>query len=164
MNTFLQLVFAGETTISVVTLLQLLAALLTGAVIPIIFHYATRHKQTTDKLEDKADLTKNKLHAAEQKTLEEKLEIDLTKATRELADKAAVNELKQDLTTMRVSVASLQREFDKQLADCQQRFITSEMFRQGMDSQKVYLKFLIGFMKKQAANLLQGVSDDDPEE
>jgi len=165
----LQLVFAqgGGSTVSVVTLLQIMGALLAGAVIPIVLYYATRGNQKTEKLKDKADTTQRQLRIVEQEKLEEKLEFwlaaveDLSKAIKELADKSLVNELKQEVTSLRTGLGSLQRDFDRRLSDCQRTFVTTESFKHDMAAQKTYLKFVIGFMRKQAENLSQEFPEDD---
>ena len=169
-TTVLQLVFAqggGGPSISVTTLFQIMGALLVGAIIPIILYFATHRNQKTEKLKDKADITQKQLRVVEQEKLEEKLEFwlaaveDLAKAIKELADKSLVNELKQEVSSLRNGLGSLQRDFDRRLSDCQRTFVTTESFKHDMDAQKAYLKFVIGFMRKQTENLSQEFPGDD---
>lgn len=143
-----------------IVIFQIVASFIGGMIIPIIFFLANRSKANSDKLQNKVETSQERLQQEKQEKLENQI-TDIGKSLKDLADKTALTEMRQQLTKLQESFSSFQREFDQRLSTCQRSFVGVDTYKREISSQRQYLRFIVGFIKKQADNLDRGEEDGE---
>ena len=121
----------------------LIVAVVSGIAIPVIIFLALRYRSARAALENKKELTEKELNTLVTGTIAEKVG-DQT---------ARINKISDDIEVLRERIGNLDRGLLKQLLDCQNNFISRDVYEKDANIQKRYMKIIYGTIKEHAAIL-----------
>lgn len=153
-------VFADSSTITLVV--SVAVALLTGLIVPFILRAVDKSSKKEEKTQELQTKAEQRLEEASQVALERRLGSLEKSFTDSLA--AKTNELTQLGSRIKEAedrLTALNNSFLKRLSGCQTQFVSMEVYKNDLSTQKYYYKLLYAMLQRQIKSMSE---DDDGDE